>query len=1143
MKKRILSLMLVLAMVIGMIPFAASATGTGTVYISISDDEKFITAPDGTPMGFFAVTFEELASVDLDAYELDEYAYDADGDGAPDIAALHLYIYIHEVILGLDWSDVNVTGSAGSIYFAGGLFGFSDENLRYDLNGAYPAVDGWGLTADQIVLSDGDFLNVAHYTDYAFWSDSATGFHYFTDVDGNLQHTYELEVGETLELGLVRSYSDWMNGGIPAFDPEAEYAVYCGVTYGEPFARFYTDEDGIVEVEFPEDDTFLEYGFPPSGTWYVWADGGYGMENSEAIVSAPAFATVNIKGEPNLHFTLDLTGLEDPIYDGGIVITNLANPNEFAYLDDTAEAGNKIEYAFRAEEYDQYIVYVDFYSDSLVVGWNVNGTNYLIEDSENNDDYWHLGDDSGVGYGFGYTDNVTGRQYDEFYLALGLEDAYHNPGNWVIKPLILTDEIIDVIIAIDIIGEVTLESGDDINDAWELYNALSDDDKALVDNYDMLVVAQATYEALLDDQTAANEVAAKITAIGEVTLDKESLIAKARAAYDALNDTRKALVTNYAALAAAEEKLQQLKDAAAQAAADQAAADAVEEQIAAIGTATVFSGKKIDAARAAFDALTDTQKALVDNVKVLTTAESTLTELYKQAAKADHKAVFDAAGKYIAGLGTPGVGSTGGEWMVIDLTRAGQACPEGYYKNVVDFVKAEINDKEQLHRAKSTENSRIILALTAAGYDVTNVDGHNLLMGLTDMTYIPKQGVNGPIWALIAFDSHNYEIPVNPNATEQATREKLIAYILEKQLADGGWDLANRAADPDMTGMAIQALAPYYETNDAVKAAVDKALKCLSNKQMANGGFGSADGICTESCAQVVVALTALGIDPETDPRFVKNGISVVDAMCLFAVEDGGFAHIPNGGVNGMATEQGQYALVSYFRFKEGKTALYNMSDVILRSNNTGAGKVENTTDTKENAYTGALDIPATELVDKLLTQEEEKQVAAGVNISIELSVEDIGQNVSAADKALIEKALDKNTVGLYLDITLSKKLGNAEPVKITETNGAVTVTVVVPENLRNTDSKVNRTYKVIRIHEGKTDVLDTAYDATTGKLSFQTDCFSTYALVYTDTAVTVTPSNPKTGDNTPIALCAILMVISVACMAVLKLSKKKYVE
>ena len=192
--------------------------------------------------------------------------------------------------------------------------------------------------------------------------------------------------------------------------------------------------------------------------------------------------------------------------------------------------------------------------------------------------------------------------------------------------------------------------------------------------------------------------------------------------------------------------------------------------------------------------------------------------------------------------------------------------------------------------------------------------------------------MNGPIWALIALDSHDYEIPTNPNAAEQATREKLIAYILDKQLSDGGWALSGQAADADITGMAVQALAPYYKTNAQVKTAVDKALVCMSEIQHDNGGYGSIDGVSTESAAQIIVALTALGIDPETDSRFVKNGISVVDALCLFAIDGGGFAHIPGDSVNGMATEQGQYALVAYYRFKNGQTALYDMSDVQIGS-------------------------------------------------------------------------------------------------------------------------------------------------------------------------------------------------------------------
>ncbi len=363
---------------------------------------------------------------------------------------------------------------------------------------------------------------------------------------------------------------------------------------------------------------------------------------------------------------------------------------------------------------------------------------------------------------------------------------------------------------------------------------------------------------------------------------------------------------------------------------DYAGVNAVMEKIEEIGIINLHSGNRIKQARIAYDELDDSHKELVENFEMLIEAEDAIAVLYEELSNTDHAAVYEATGQYIADLGTPGVGSVGGEWMVICLTRSGGDCPDGYYENVVQFVQEEINEKEQLHRAKSTENSRVILALTSAGYDVANVDGHNLLCGLSDMNYLKKQGVNGPIWALIALDSYDYEIPENVNPATQATREEIIAYILSKQFDDGGWSIFGNVADPDMTGMAIQALAPYYHSNPEVTEAVDRALICLSEIQYENGGFGSIDGICAESCAQVIVALTALGIDPETDERFVKNGVSVVDALCMFAVSGGGFEHVPGTDLNGMATEQGQYALTAYFRFLEGETFLYDMRDVTI---------------------------------------------------------------------------------------------------------------------------------------------------------------------------------------------------------------------
>ena len=194
-----------------------------------------------------------------------------------------------------------------------------------------------------------------------------------------------------------------------------------------------------------------------------------------------------------------------------------------------------------------------------------------------------------------------------------------------------------------------------------------------------------------------------------------------------------------------------------------------------------------------------------------------------------------------------------------------------------------------LHEKKYTEYSRVILALTALGEDVTDVGGYNLLKPLSDYDQTIWQGINGPIWALIALDSHNYEIPTAAKGKTQTTRENLIARILSQELSQGGWAMSGAKADPDITGMAVQALAPYYSSNASVKGAVDRALARLSALQNADGGYASWGQINSESCSQVIVALTAMGINPAADKRFVKNGKSVVDALAAYATSDGAF--------------------------------------------------------------------------------------------------------------------------------------------------------------------------------------------------------------------------------------------------------------
>lgn len=289
-------------------------------------------------------------------------------------------------------------------------------------------------------------------------------------------------------------------------------------------------------------------------------------------------------------------------------------------------------------------------------------------------------------------------------------------------------------------------------------------------------------------------------------------------------------------------------------------------------------------------------------------------------------------GAYLQTQGAPTAGSIGGEWAVIGLSRAGllsDTAARSYERSVEDYVQQA--GSVRLHHAKSTENSRTILGLTAAGCDAANVAGVDLTAGLSDMTFVRAQGLNGPIWALIALDCHGYDIPQCADGEEQTTREGLVAEILTSQCSDGGWTLAGDTADVDMTAMALTALAPYKDDAE-VKAAVDAALAYLSDAQREDGDFMSWGTANSESCAQVIVALTALGIDPTSDERFIKEGGTVLDALCAFACEGGGFRHSSDQAEpDGMATEQGFYALAAYDRFRQGKTRLFDMTDIEVK--------------------------------------------------------------------------------------------------------------------------------------------------------------------------------------------------------------------
>ena len=301
--------------------------------------------------------------------------------------------------------------------------------------------------------------------------------------------------------------------------------------------------------------------------------------------------------------------------------------------------------------------------------------------------------------------------------------------------------------------------------------------------------------------------------------------------------------------------------------------------------------------------------------------------------------VYADTKKYIQNkVPMPVVASDRGEWAVLGLARAGVALSDeyiqAYYGKVVAYVKANIGSDGVLvdpesHNPTVTDNERIILALTAIGKDPANVGDKNLLTALQDrnimqVTNTSDTDINGLVFGLLALNSGNY------------TQDSywLVQAILTQQNEDGSWSASadtKPASDVDMTAMALQALAPYYnEGGDAtVNTAVGKALQWLSAKYKGTG-YTSA-----ESCAQVVVALSALQLNANSDSSFVKTvdgaPTSVLGDLLRYYLGKGqGFKHAASGNTaDQKATEQALYAMAAYERYCRRTNALYDMTDAV----------------------------------------------------------------------------------------------------------------------------------------------------------------------------------------------------------------------
>ena len=239
---------------------------------------------------------------------------------------------------------------------------------------------------------------------------------------------------------------------------------------------------------------------------------------------------------------------------------------------------------------------------------------------------------------------------------------------------------------------------------------------------------------------------------------------------------------------------------------------------------------------------------------------------------------------------------------------------------------------ELLTYAGSTAADWLPIGLSRYGADINLIADGVYDRGKT--ADLGRQGLNGWLWGLITLDSMKYTIP----AGASYTRTELVKTILSYQLSDDGFNLRvaqGSTADPDITAMAIQSMGPYYRTSTLnVKDPVDRALERLSQLQLDTADFRSWGTRNSESTSQVIISLCSVGIDPQNDPRFVKNGLNLLDALFYYQQEDGGFAHsyeldggnpsaVP-GESDSMATDQALLALVSVWRQAQGMSPLYD---------------------------------------------------------------------------------------------------------------------------------------------------------------------------------------------------------------------------
>ena len=254
------------------------------------------------------------------------------------------------------------------------------------------------------------------------------------------------------------------------------------------------------------------------------------------------------------------------------------------------------------------------------------------------------------------------------------------------------------------------------------------------------------------------------------------------------------------------------------------------------------------------------------------------------------------------------------DWVALGLSRSGKDIPIEAKLNYVKAVTEKV--EKRVNRFSATDLARTIIMMNAMNADPTKVGEHNLVQKLYESDKV--NSVTGYTFALLAFDTKKYEVPVN----SKWNRVALVDALLNAQHTDGGWtyDSASSkdsASSVDVTGMVLSALAPYQDRPD-VKPAVEKAVAYLYKEQLDNGGF-SADG--QENSNSVAQAIIGLSLVKDVDQNRLHKA---VQNLLSYQIPNGEFKWLPsdqNG--SGMATEQ---ALLALLQFKDLEKSIYDWS-------------------------------------------------------------------------------------------------------------------------------------------------------------------------------------------------------------------------